>query len=63
MKIILVTMLLLISTVTASWTGRSERVQTVTGKWVLKCEYRLPDKQTFWRLYDKLACPAWIEVE
>lgn len=48
--------------VTASWTGNSERVQTITFKWVIKCEYNFY-MQTFWKLFDAQSCPRTIEVE
>lgn len=47
---------------TATWTGKQERVQTVTYKWVLKCEYSLFGRR-FWELIDAMSCPATIEVQ
>ena len=46
---------------TAIWTGRSEQVQTVTYKWVWRCEYDYLG-QKFWRLFESF-CPATIEVQ
>lgn len=46
---------------TANWTGRSWRVETVTHKWVWKCEYRLYNRDLIYRLFDT-NCPSSIEV-
>jgi len=46
---------------TAYWTGRSEQVQTVTYKWVWRCEYNYAG-QTFWRLFET-SCPSSVEVQ
>ena len=46
---------------TAMFTGRSEYVQTVTYKWVWKCEYSYLGR-TFTRLFPT-SCPATVEVE
>lgn len=46
---------------TARWTGNSERVQTVTHKWVWKCEYDFLG-QKFFRLFND-QCPYEIEVQ
>ena len=46
---------------TAFWTGQSEQVQTVTYKWVWRCEYNYAG-QTFWRLFET-SCPSSIEVQ
>jgi hypothetical protein len=46
---------------TAYWTGKSEQVQTVTYKWVWRCEYRYLS-QTFWRLSES-TCPSSIEIQ
>lgn len=45
----------------AMWTGRQEQVQTVTGKYVWKCEYNY-NGQTFWRLFET-SCPSSIEIQ
>ena len=45
----------------AFWTGRQEQVQTVTYKWVWRCEYNY-NGQTFWRLFET-SCPSSVEVE
>jgi len=45
----------------AIWTGRQEQVQTVTYKWVWRCEYRY-NNQTFWRLFES-NCPSSIEIQ
>ncbi len=46
---------------TAMWTGRSEQVQTVTYKWVWRCEYDYLGTK-FWRLFET-SCPASVEVQ
>ena len=46
---------------TAYWTGRQEQVQTVTGKYVWKCEYNY-NGQMIYRLFE-MSCPSSIEVE
>ena len=48
--------------VLAVWTGRTERVQTVSFKWVWKCEYRLTSGQHVTLLFEQ-TCPATARVE
>lgn len=47
--------------VTALWTGRSEKVQTVTYKWVWRCQYRYLNNY-YWYLFEDF-CPSSIELE
>jgi hypothetical protein len=49
------------SAATAFWTGRQEQVQTVTYKWVWRCEYNYLG-QKFWRLFES-SCPSSVEVQ
>ena len=47
----------------ATWTGRSEIVQTVTYKTGIACEYQIYG-QKFWRTFtNTMSCPYSIEVE
>ena len=46
---------------TAIWTGKSEQVQTVTYKWVWRCEYDYFGKK-FYRLSEAF-CASSIEIE
>jgi len=46
---------------TAFWTGRQEQVQTVTYKWMWKCEYNYAG-QKFWQIHEG-SCPSSVEVE
>lgn len=50
-----------VSAATAFWTGRQEQVQTVTYKWVWRCQYNY-NGQTFWRLFET-SCPSSVEVQ
>lgn len=47
--------------ITAVWTGNQVQVQTVTYKYVWKCEYMFAG-QKFWKLSEG-SCPNSIEVE
>lgn len=48
---------------TATFTGRSEYVQTVTYKTGIACEYQIYG-QKFWRTFtNTMSCPYSIEVE
>ena len=47
--------------VTATWTGKQERVQTVTYQWKLKCEYFYAG-QYYYFLFD-LSCPFTVQIE
>jgi hypothetical protein len=46
---------------TAYWTGRSERAQTVTYKWVWRCEYAYAGRN-FWFLFET-SCPSSVEIQ
>lgn len=47
----------------AFWTGKQERVQTVTFKWALKCEYNY-NGNLFWEIFvDATSCPASVDVQ
>lgn len=65
-KLLFVLMLLSVystqaSAVTAIWTGRSEKVQTITYKWKWKCQYQYLGKY-YWFLFDEF-CPSTVELE
>jgi len=47
--------------VTATWTGRSEMVTTVTYQQAFKCEYQYAG-QNFWRLFTGY-CPPTVEIQ
>jgi hypothetical protein len=49
------------NTVTATWTGKSERGRSVTGASGFNCEYYYAGKK-FWRMYSG-NCPSSIEVQ
>jgi len=46
---------------TAFWTGKQEQVQTVTYKWVWRCEYNY-NGQIFYRLFET-SCPSSVRVQ
>jgi len=45
----------------AFWTGQQEQVQTVTGKFVWRCQYNY-NGQMIYRLFET-SCPSSIEIE
>ena len=45
---------------TAFWTGKMEQVQTVTYRYVWRCEYNY-NGQLFYRLFER-SCPSTVEV-
>jgi len=47
---------------TAYWTGKMERVTTVTYQQGVKCEYRYLS-QTFWQTFTGGVCPQSIEIQ
>jgi hypothetical protein len=47
--------------VTAIHTGRVKHVRTVSGKFVLDCEYRY-GQRFFWKLFDRSACPSSVTL-
>ncbi len=47
--------------VTATWTGRSEMVTTVTYQQAWRCQYEYGGKK-FWMTF-KNSCPATVEVQ
>lgn len=66
MKVLLILMALLVFSnssfsATAVWTGRSEMVQTVTYKWVWRCEYTYAGRN-FWFLFES-SCPSSVQVQ
>ena len=46
---------------TATWTGQSRRVTTITYQQAVECQYQLYGK-TFWRLFPDF-CEASVEVQ
>jgi hypothetical protein len=49
------------ASVTAVWTGKQERVQTVTYQWKWKCEYQYAGRYYYF-LFDN-SCPSSVELE
>jgi hypothetical protein len=45
----------------AFFTGRQEQVQTVTYRWVWRCQYNY-NGQLFWRLFET-SCPYSVQVQ
>jgi hypothetical protein len=45
----------------AFFTGKQEQVQTVTYKWVWRCQYNY-NGQLFWRLFET-SCPSSVKVQ
>lgn len=46
----------------AHWTGKAERVTTVTGKTAIRCEYKIETRGYMWRTFAGSTCPSVIEV-
>lgn len=46
---------------TATWTGQSRRITTITFQPAIECQYQLYGK-TFWRIF-RDACEGSVEVE
>lgn len=46
----------------AMWTGAMEHVQTVSFKWVWKCQYNYQGR-VFWVAVSGNSCPRTVEVE
>ena len=45
---------------TATWTGQSRRITTITSQPAIECQYQLYG-QTFWRIFEDF-CAASVEV-
>lgn len=46
---------------TAFWTGRSQQGQSVTGMYVMNCEYNYAGR-TFWQAFSGY-CPNTVEIQ
>jgi hypothetical protein len=67
MKPIILALLMLVAPaaeawpVRAVWTGKQVQVQTVTYKWMWRCEY-LYNGERYYFLFENV-CPSYVEIE